>query len=125
MMGREVEDDDGDGGLVDLADAADVLEDIGAVALHDELYTRRSQIRINMESGKETHACRSEMPSEVDEDGAALLSAGLGDGAYGRNLVELPAQVVFPESRDRETPLKKQSAREETKRQLWRCMHSR
>jgi hypothetical protein len=35
-------------------------------------------------------------------DGAALLSAGLGDGAHGRDLVDLPAQVVFLESRDRE-----------------------
>jgi hypothetical protein len=34
-MGGEVEEDDGDGGLVGLAEAADVLEDVVAVALDD------------------------------------------------------------------------------------------
>jgi hypothetical protein len=37
----------------------------------------------------------AEADGEVDEDGAMLLSAGLDDGAHGRDLVELSAQLVF------------------------------
>jgi hypothetical protein len=35
-----VEDDDGDGDLVGLTEAADILEDVVVVALHDVFYTR-------------------------------------------------------------------------------------
>jgi hypothetical protein len=54
-----------------------------------------------MESGKgRTQRDLQKRDGEVDEDGAALLSAGLGDGAHGRNLVALSAQLVFSESRE-------------------------
>jgi hypothetical protein len=51
----------------------------------------------------------------------ALLGAGLGDGAYRGNLVELLAEVVFPESRHREKLLKKDCVGDEAKTELWAC----
>jgi hypothetical protein len=55
-MGGEVEEDDGDGGFVGLAEAADVVEDV-AVALDDVFCAGvEFRIRIRRRAGKETHA---------------------------------------------------------------------
>jgi hypothetical protein len=45
--GGKVEEDDGDGGFVGLAEAADVLEDVVAVALDDVFCVVEVSFRIN------------------------------------------------------------------------------
>jgi hypothetical protein len=110
-----VKEDDADGDLVGLAEAVDVLEDVVAVPF-DDVFCMEVSIRIAKLCKEKRRTQRNLQKRDADiaeADGEfndsermapALLGAGPGDGAHGGNLVALSAQVMFPESRDREKP---------------------
>jgi hypothetical protein len=83
----EVEEDDGEGHFVGLTEAADVLEDVVAVALYSLQKRDQDYDWDSSESGKgRTQGCLEKMDTEADgeaEDGAALLGAGLGGARTG------------------------------------------